>query len=497
MPQTIAPGQVVPVHQAPEVAKRARMAIAQGQTMASRTDERLVVLARGGSERAYEEILRRYDRQLHSYCAQMLDPSRAEDAVQQTFLQAFVALRRGSKRDIALRPWLYRIAHNCAIDMLRKNGWDYDELDPEYDGVPQPPRLFEQKQELEKLVASLRSLPESQRRALTAREMEGKSYSEIAAELGHTSSSVRQLIFRARTAVRNMASILLPVGALRARFAAHAASATDAHQAAFAASAGGEAAGAGLAGAAAALLAGVSLFAAGVTGDRHDQQATRPALTALGASPIPASDAALAENAAVVPERRAGPRGKTIKVAESGKLVVGGDGAGVPPPSSSNTQPGSVSGALPSPAPGDTTHAPSGAPSSGSGPGTETGPTKGSSDKARPPDDPIGKPGRAGPRRPARRERLRHAKPPHAKRVGRPRVHFLKNLPRQQRAPKRSVPHRSVPKPSNAPKGGSTSPRGAAGPDTGQVNEPRPGKGRGPRRGNGQTRGPFSSKGVI
>ena len=75
-------------------------------------------------------------------------PSRAEDAVQQTFLQAFLALRDGSDREIALRAWLYRIAHNCSIDLLRKGSPDYEQLDLEYDGVAQPPTLFEQREEI-------------------------------------------------------------------------------------------------------------------------------------------------------------------------------------------------------------------------------------------------------------------------------------------------------------------------------------------------------------
>ena len=62
------------------------------------SDERLVLLARSGSERAWTEIMRRYGRQLRAYCARFVGPGRAEDAVQQTFLQAFLALRDGTQR---------------------------------------------------------------------------------------------------------------------------------------------------------------------------------------------------------------------------------------------------------------------------------------------------------------------------------------------------------------------------------------------------------------
>ena len=181
------------------------------------SDDRLVTLARSGSERAWAEITRRYRRQLRSYCARFVGPSRAEDAVQQAFLQAFLALRDGSQREIALRAWLYRIAHNCAIDVLRKGTPEYDQLDLEYDGVPQPPTLFEQREDVRRLVARMRDLPDAQRQALAMRELEGRSYEEISAQLGHSGSGVRQLIFRARTALRNSVAAVLPLGFMKGR----------------------------------------------------------------------------------------------------------------------------------------------------------------------------------------------------------------------------------------------------------------------------------------
>ena len=130
-------------------------------------------------------------------------------------MQAFVSLRDGAQREIALRPWLYRIARNCAIDLLRKQPFDHDELDPDFDGMPQPPGVLEQKEELARVVAAILALPEGQRRALTLRELEGRSYGEISQALGHTDSGVRQLIFRARTALRNLGALILPLDSLR------------------------------------------------------------------------------------------------------------------------------------------------------------------------------------------------------------------------------------------------------------------------------------------
>jgi RNA polymerase sigma factor (sigma-70 family) len=200
------------------------------------SDERLVALTRAGSERAFGEITRRYQRPLRAYCSRLVGAERAQDAVQQALLQAFLSLRDRTPREIALRPWLYRIAHNCAVDLLRMGSWEYEQLDVEYDGVPQPPALFEQKEELRGLVAGMRRLPEAQRKALALRELEGCSYEEISARLGHTGSGVRQLIFRARSALRKGASAaLIPFGLIRERLAAMAPAAETHHLAGMAA----------------------------------------------------------------------------------------------------------------------------------------------------------------------------------------------------------------------------------------------------------------------
>ena len=237
------------------------------------SDERLVSLARSGSERAWAEITRRYGHQLRVYCTRFVGANRAEDAVQQTFLQAFLSLRDGSHREIVLRAWLYRIAHNCSIDLLRKGTADYDELDLEYDGVAQPPTLFEQREEIRRLVARMRDLPDAQRRALALRELEGRSYEEISAQLGHSGSGVRQLIFRARTALRNSAAGILPFGSH------HVATAVSVP-----ASSGG-----GLDVAGAATLAVVAVLGSGLAAADSPRRARPAHAPSAGASPSPAT----------------------------------------------------------------------------------------------------------------------------------------------------------------------------------------------------------------
>src|ERR1700693_1903148 len=78
-------------------------------------DERLVRLAAAGDGRAAGMIFERYHAELYRYCrAILVDPHEAQDAVQATMVSMLRALP-GEKREIALKPWLYRIAHNESI----------------------------------------------------------------------------------------------------------------------------------------------------------------------------------------------------------------------------------------------------------------------------------------------------------------------------------------------------------------------------------------------
>src|SRR5437764_1296239 len=92
-------------------------------------DELLARHAARGSERAFAALYERYHQPLYRYCRSILrnDPD-AQDALQSTFAGALQALKR-NHRDAPLRPWLYRIAHNEAITVLRRRNRDAaDEL---------------------------------------------------------------------------------------------------------------------------------------------------------------------------------------------------------------------------------------------------------------------------------------------------------------------------------------------------------------------------------
>jgi RNA polymerase sigma factor (sigma-70 family) len=177
----------------------------------SQTDQRLVDLTRGGNERAFEAIVQRYRRPLLRYCARLLPSARTEDAVQQAFLSAHRAIHAGDS-ELNLRPWLYRIAHNASLNLLRQHGFDHEQVSEEIDGVETPPQAFERGEQLRTVVAAVRDLPDRQRSAIVLQALEGRSYDEIAAELGVTDGAVRQLLNRARNTLREAAAALTPTG---------------------------------------------------------------------------------------------------------------------------------------------------------------------------------------------------------------------------------------------------------------------------------------------
>jgi RNA polymerase sigma factor (sigma-70 family) len=161
-----------------------------------------VALFRAGHEDAFRIIHDRYRQRLFAYTRQML-PHRqdAEDALQDVFVRAYSGLR-ANHRELALRAWLYRVAHNRCIDELRRPS-------------PPPPEVMEllrapasdpiaeadRRESLRRLIADVRRLPEQQRSALLMRELGGMSYADMASALGVTIPAVKSLLVRARLAL--------------------------------------------------------------------------------------------------------------------------------------------------------------------------------------------------------------------------------------------------------------------------------------------------------
>jgi RNA polymerase sigma factor (sigma-70 family) len=177
----------------------------------TQADERLVDLVGAGSEAAFEAIVARYRRPLMGYLRRLLAEERAEDALQQTFVKAHAAIERGEQVR-SLRSWLYRIAHNTAANLIRDNTYPHEPLDEHLGGGERPDQVADRRQALTEVLSAVQSLPLRQRDAIVLRELEGRSYEEIAGELGVTHGAVRALLNRARTTIRSSVTAVTPAG---------------------------------------------------------------------------------------------------------------------------------------------------------------------------------------------------------------------------------------------------------------------------------------------
>jgi RNA polymerase sigma factor (sigma-70 family) len=168
------------------------------------SDERLTRRAVGGDDRAFAAIFRRYHQSLYRFCLAIVgNPEDAQDALQNTMIKVLRALP-GEERKIELKPWLYRIAHNESIDLLRRRRettqLDVEEVAPGY-GLSEN---VETRERLRGLLADLRELPERQREVLVMRELSGFDFEEIGAALDTTGAVARQTLYEARQSLRQM-----------------------------------------------------------------------------------------------------------------------------------------------------------------------------------------------------------------------------------------------------------------------------------------------------
>jgi RNA polymerase sigma factor (sigma-70 family) len=181
--------------------------------LAAQSDRRLSALARDGHERAFEALVHRYRRPLLRYCRSLrLSDARAEDVLQQALLRAWMALSDGADvRD--LRPWLYRIVHNTAVNAMRGAAeLPHGELsDAVQAGVAHPGESeLDRKMAVRDALGHVAALPQMQRQAIFLTAVDGQSHEEVAGTLGITPGALRGLLYRARTTLRSAAAMLTP-----------------------------------------------------------------------------------------------------------------------------------------------------------------------------------------------------------------------------------------------------------------------------------------------
>ncbi len=177
-------------------------------------DQLLVERAQGGEQKAFDQLVSKYQRKLARLLSRFIrDPAEVEDVSQEAFMKAYRALP-SFRGDSAFYTWLYRIGINTAKNYLVSQGrraptsteYDAEEAESFEDAsqlrdINTPESLLLSKQIGQTVNAAMEALPEELRTAIVLREIDGMSYEEIAAIMDCPIGTVRSRIFRAREAV--------------------------------------------------------------------------------------------------------------------------------------------------------------------------------------------------------------------------------------------------------------------------------------------------------
>ena len=178
------------------------------------TDVELIAKAIRGREDGFEELVRRYQRPITNYVYRMLnDYDSSLDVTQEVFIKVYNSLKKYSS-EYKFSTWLYRIAHNAAIDHMRRNTVNQQSLETENgDGAYQlqiesPNPTPEQDRELSEwrteIEAVVKCLPAAYRDLILLRHSRDLSYDEIAEVTGLPLGTVKNRLFRAREMMRQI-----------------------------------------------------------------------------------------------------------------------------------------------------------------------------------------------------------------------------------------------------------------------------------------------------
>lgn len=178
--------------------------------MADDAESGLIARAQAGEHRAFAVLVRQYQDRVFRFILRLVGArDEAMDLTQETFMKAHQALP-GWRPEAQFRTWLFSIAHNASLDLLRRRkhvefvsladlpGGEEDHAMP--DPARQPDERLADRQSIELLERTLRELPAEHREILLLREVEDMSYAEIAATLGIAEGTVKSRIARARSA---------------------------------------------------------------------------------------------------------------------------------------------------------------------------------------------------------------------------------------------------------------------------------------------------------
>lgn len=178
-------------------------------------DAELIAASLAGSENGFEELVRRYQRPITAYVYRMTnDYDAALDVTQEIFIKVYNSLAR-YKSEYKFSTWLYRIAHNAAIDYLRRNSHHGLSLDidtgddetferPLESKLPSPEKMRERSEWRSEIQIIVQKLPAVYRELILLRHSQDLSYDEIAEITNLPLGTVKNRLFRAREMMREM-----------------------------------------------------------------------------------------------------------------------------------------------------------------------------------------------------------------------------------------------------------------------------------------------------
>jgi RNA polymerase sigma-70 factor (ECF subfamily) len=178
------------------------------------SDVELIEKAIGGRDDEFEELVRRYQRPITGYVYRMLNNYDASlDVTQEVFIKVYNSLARYSS-EYKFSTWLYRIAHNAAIDYMRRNSVNQQSIEAENaDGTyqlqieslrPTPEQEREQSEWRAEIEMVIKCLPTIYRELIFLRHTQDLSYDEIAEVTNLPLGTVKNRLFRAREMMREM-----------------------------------------------------------------------------------------------------------------------------------------------------------------------------------------------------------------------------------------------------------------------------------------------------
>jgi RNA polymerase sigma-70 factor (ECF subfamily) len=178
----------------------------------SAVDRDLVASAVAGHEGGFEELVRRYQRPISAYVYRMVgDYDSALDLTQEIFIKVYGSLAR-YRSEFKFSTWIYKIAHNCAVDHLRRHngreqslvtGIEGDSYElPLESGRLSPEQESERKERRLEIECVVRALPSAYRELIILRHSQDLTYEEIVEVTGLPLGTVKNRLFRARDMMR-------------------------------------------------------------------------------------------------------------------------------------------------------------------------------------------------------------------------------------------------------------------------------------------------------